>query len=99
MNRIRLRAGLVERSALRYTPAGIPVTEVKLGHRGTSVEAGIERQLDFEFPAVAVGPVAETLAAVALGTELEIDGFLAPASKRSQRLRIHITDYQEISGV
>ncbi|MCU0938116.1 MAG: primosomal replication protein N [Burkholderiaceae bacterium] len=99
MNRLRLHARLVERSALRYTPAGLAVAEAKLAYSGALLEAGVERQLDFEFAAVAVGSVAETLAAVGLGTALDIDGFIAPASKRSQRLRIHITSYQEISGV
>ena len=97
MNRIRLQARLVERSTTRYTPAGMAVTEVRLAYRGTLIEAGIERQLDFECAAVAVGSIAESLGALALGTQLDIDGFIAPTSKRSQRLRIHITGYQEIS--
>jgi primosomal replication protein N len=99
LNRVRLRGRLVERSATRYTPAGLPVTEARFSYDGALVEAGIERQLTFEFQAIGVGSVAEMLAALALGVELEIDGFLAPASRRSQRLRIHITGYQEISGV
>jgi primosomal replication protein N len=94
-----LRAKLVERSALRFTPAGLAVTEARLMHSGISIEAGSERQLDFEFIAIAVGGIAETLGKTVLGTELELDGFLAPTSKRGQRLRIHITDYHEISGV
>lgn len=94
-----MRARLVERSALRFTPAGLAVTEARLAHSGTSIEAGSERELDFEFIAIAVGSIAETLGKTALGSELELDGFLAPTSKRSQRLRIHITDYHEISGV
>ena len=99
MNRIRLHAKVVEHSALRYTPAGIPVAELKLQHQGAVVEAGMERQLDFECAAVAVGPVAQTLSRVALGSTIEIDGFIAPVSRRGQRLRIHITSYREISGV
>jgi primosomal replication protein N len=99
LNRVKLRARLVERSALRYTPAGLAVTEARLAYSGDLVEAGVERHLEFEFGAIAVGGVAEALGAVGLGTELDLDGFIAPASKRSQRLRIHITSYQEISGV
>jgi primosomal replication protein N len=99
LNRIRLKARLVERSAIRYTPAGLAVTEARLAYGGAVVEAGVERQLEFELAAIAVGSVAETLGAAGLGTELEIDGFIAPTSKRSQRLRIHITSYREISGV
>jgi primosomal replication protein N len=99
LNRVRLRGRLIERSATRYTPAGLAVTEARFAHGSAQVEAGVERQLDFEFLAIGVGGVAETLAKLNLGTELDIDGFLAPTSRRSQRLRIHITGYQEISGV
>lgn len=99
MNRVRLHARLVERSSLRYTPAGLAVAQTKLAFSGALLEAGVERQLEFEFAAIAVGSVAQTLAAVGLGAALDIDGFIAPTSKRSQRLRIHITSYREISGV
>ncbi len=99
MNRIRLHARIVEHSALRYTPGGIPVAELTLQHQSAVVEAGSERQLDFECAAVALGPVAQTLSRMALGSNLEIDGFIAPVSRRGQRLRIHITSYREISGV
>jgi primosomal replication protein N len=98
LNRIRLRARLVERAATRYTPAGLAVVEARLAHSGTLVEAGLERQLDFEVAAIAVGGVAQSLAAAGLGAEIEIDGFIAPTSRRSQRLRIHITSYREIAG-
>lgn len=98
MNRIRLQARVVERTALRYTPAGIAVAEAKLTFSGAVSEGGGQRQLDFELPAIAVGAVAQTFGQIELGTLLDIDGFIAPVSRRSQRLRIHITDYQRIQG-
>ncbi len=98
MNRIRLQARVVERTALRYTPAGIAVAEAKLAFSGAVSEGGGQRQLDFEFSAIAVGAVAQTFGQIELGTLLDIDGFIAPVSRRSQRLRIHITDYQRIQG-
>ena len=81
------------KGALRYTPAGIPVTELSLRHEGAVTEAGIERQLGFEFPAVAIGPVAVALDREPLGKALEIAGFIAPKSRRSSRLIVHITEY------
>jgi primosomal replication protein N len=45
-----------------------------------------------------VGAVAQTFGQIELGSLLDIDGFIAPVSRRSQRLRIHITDYQRIQG-
>ena len=81
------------KSALRYTPAGIPVAELSLRHDGAVNEAGIERHLGFEFPAVAVGPVAIALDREPLGQALDIEGFIAPKSRRSSRLIVHITEY------
>jgi len=87
------------RSALRYTPAGLAVAEMSLRHDGSVVEAGTERQLGFEFPAVAVGPVAIALEREPLGMPIELAGFLAPKSRRSSRLIVHITEYTSIEGV
>jgi len=98
LNRIRLQARVVERSALRYTPAGLAVVELRLGHRGAQVEAGSERHLEFELSALAVGALAQTLSAVALGTALDLEGFVAPARRGSRYLRVHITSYREIAG-
>jgi len=73
------------------------VQELGFRFTGTTVEARSERHLDFEFDAIAVGEVAGRLAKVALGTKLLLDGFLAPASRRSRRIRLHITEYERQS--
>lgn len=98
MNRIRLRARLVAREAMRYTPAGMPALDARFRHGGSVIEAGTERSLDFEFDAVALGPVAERLAALPLDADAELDGFVAPRSKRSTRLVVHINEYTRITG-
>jgi primosomal replication protein N len=99
VNQVRLRAVPVARSAMRYTPAGIPVSELSLRHEGTVTESGVERQLGFEFAAVAVGPIAVALEREPLGKALEIAGFIAPKSRRSTRLIVHITEYASTEGV
>jgi primosomal replication protein N len=99
LNRLRLAATIVGRSALRYTPAGLPVCEAQCRYSGAVIEAGLERQLAFEFAAVAAGSVAERLDRLALGSALELEGFLATTSHRSNRLRIHITEFTPVSGV
>jgi primosomal replication protein N len=99
LNRLRLRAGIVVLAALRYTPAGIPVCEARLKHGGAAIEAGLERQVEFEVAAVAVGSLAEQLAAEPLGVIIDVDGFIATTSRRSQRFRVHITGYTRVSGV
>ncbi len=95
-NRIRLRARLVSRGDLRFSPAGVAVVRAGLHHQGAVPEAGIERQLDFELDAIAVGDAALRLARQALGTELEFEGFLAPRSRRSRSLILHINDFKAI---
>jgi primosomal replication protein N len=99
VNQVRLRAAPISRSALRYTPAGVAVAELSLRHDGSITEAGIERVLGFEFPAIAVGPVAVALDREPLGQPLDIAGFIAPKSRRSSRLIVHITEYEGIKGV
>lgn len=95
-NRVRLRAKLVARGDLRYTPAGVAVLQAGLSYTGAVAEAGIERQLSFELEAIAVGDAAQRLARQALGTEFDLDGFLAPRSQRSRSLRLHITEFTAI---
>jgi primosomal replication protein N len=67
-----------------------------LHHQAPVAEAGIERKLDFELEAIAVGEAARRLDRQALGTELEIEGFLAPRSRRSRTLILHITEFKAI---
>lgn len=98
MNEIRLRARLLGREATRYTPAGVEVVQATLEFAGDVMEAGRERTLGFEFDAIVLGEAARRFAREPLGIPLELTGFLAPRSKRSKRLRIHITDYRNISG-
>jgi primosomal replication protein N len=93
VNRLQLSATLVERSALRYTPAGIPVIEAQLQHRSQAVEAGMERRLDFPLDVIAVGEPAKQLAGEALGEHLQLSGFLAPRSRRSARLMVHVQEF------
>jgi len=90
MNQLQLNAVLIERSALRYTPAGIPVIEMQLQHCSQALDAGLPRQLDFAFGAIAIGATAQQLAGVDLGGELALSGFLAPRSRRSRRLLVHV---------
>lgn len=95
-NRVRLRVRLVARADLRFSPAGVAVLQVALKHEGAVAEAGIERQLDFELDAIAVGDAAQRLHRQALGTDLDVEGFLAPRSRRSRNLILHITEFKTI---
>ncbi len=99
MNQVRLHAQLVGREVLRFSPAGVPVLQAQWRHSGAVTEATLPRVLDFEFDAIALGAAAEQLNAAALGGQYVLDGFIAPRSKRSTRLRIHINRIETVTGV
>jgi primosomal replication protein N len=90
VNRLELDASVVEVSPLRYTPAGVPALEMKLGHASDVTEAGGSRHVELEIAAVALGDVALMLGGLAAGTVLSVEGFLAPARKGASRLVLHI---------
>jgi primosomal replication protein N len=98
VNCFRLRASLVERAAARVTPAGVPVVEAQFHCLSEVVEAGLARMLDFRVDAVGLGSMAAELERSALGTELELEGFLAPRSKRSARLVLHLTGCRQLAA-
>jgi primosomal replication protein N len=91
-----MNATLVERSALRFTPAGIPVIDLQLEHESEAMEAGVRRLLKFAFQAIAIGDTAICLAQERLGDALALHGFLAPRSRRSMRLLVHVLEYERV---
>jgi single-strand binding protein/primosomal replication protein n len=93
VNLIQINGTLTSRDDVRYTPAGIQVFEGVFHHRTELTEAGRVRKLEYDFPAIAFGAVAEALNKMSLGTALNIKGFLAPRSMKSTRLIVHITEY------
>ncbi len=99
MNQLRIRGKAVAKSALRYTPAGIAVLEASFEHEGSVTEATAERTLAFEFSAIALGAVAQALDREPLGKPMMLEGFIAPRTRRSTRLVMHITEYKASEGV
>jgi primosomal replication protein N len=77
MNRLVLQAAVLERKALRYTPAGLPALDLRLSHESQVEEAGSNRQVSMEVAAVGIGDVVRDLQALALGTPAVFVGFLA----------------------
>ena len=96
-NEVRLAGFLVERGALRRTPAGVAVLEARIQHRCEVIEAGLPRTVEFVMGAVALGAVADLLEREALGARLELSGFLAPRTRRSSRLVLHLTAIRSIA--
>ena len=93
-NRLTLTATLVARQPLRYSPAGIPILNVRLLHQSEQVEAGKPRSVTCELPGIAVGDVALKLDSKHTDTELQLTGFLA-TKRRFEIAELHITEFIE----
>ncbi|ARP95613.1 primosomal replication protein N [Bordetella genomosp. 13] len=98
MNTVELDARVIEREPLRHTPGGLPAIEMLLSHESDVVEAGHPRRVSLTIAAVALGDLAMLLADIPLGTDLRIQGFLAPVRKDSVKLRLHMQRAGRIGG-
>ncbi|WP_119154365.1 primosomal replication protein N [Caldimonas tepidiphila] len=91
MNRLVLAAALVERGAMRYTPAGLPALDLRLAHESVPLEAGQPRRVQLELRAVALGDMARSLERLELGAMREFGGFLA-AQRNGRGVVFHVTE-------
>ncbi|MBR8652680.1 primosomal replication protein N [Achromobacter sp. Marseille-Q0513] len=98
MNRLELSARVLECEPLRHTPAGLPALELLLAHESEVVEAGLPRRVELTLQAVALGDLALMLKGIALGTELQVVGFLAPARKDSVKVKLHLQQARKTGG-
>ncbi len=96
LNALRMTGTITEAKDLRYTPGGIAVWEGMLHHASSVFEAGAVRRLEYDVSAIGFADAALRLAKEPLGQKLELTGFIAPRSVRTQRLVVHITEYREI---
>ncbi|WP_298234456.1 primosomal replication protein N [uncultured Azohydromonas sp.] len=90
VNRLVLSAQLVERGALRYTPAGLPAFDLGLKHESQVLEDGLPRRVSLEIRAVAIGEVTRRVGALELGNSGEFAGFLS-AGRNGRGLLFHVT--------
>lgn len=98
VNTISFQGQVLALKPLRYTPAGIAVSELTLQHQSVVEQAGIQRQLSFEIDAIAMGDVATLISSVSEGSFLSMVGFLAPLHKSSSRLVLHVQRFQNQSA-
>ena len=90
MNRLVLTAQLVERGAVRYTPAGLPALDMVLKHESTVSEDGQPRKVSLEIKAVGIGAITRPIGALTLGSNGTFAGFLA-AARNGRGLLFHVT--------
>ena len=91
VNAVTLTAQIAELGSLRYTPAGIPVIDLRLTHASLQTEAGMQRETGFEMAAKAAGPEAMNIAKGAAGQTVQVQGFLDRRNRMSRALVLHVT--------
>jgi primosomal replication protein N len=91
MNRLVLQAQLVERGALRHTPAGLPAYDLSLKHESQVTQEGQARQVSVEIKARALGQITQRLAQIELGSSHGFAGFLG-SQRNGRGIVFHVTE-------
>ena len=91
MNRLVLTAQLVERGAVRYTPAGLPALDLSLKHESEVTQDGTPRKVSMEIKARAVGQITQRLAGIAIGSSHGFAGFLG-SQRNGRGIVFHVTE-------
>ncbi|MGK2898923.1 MAG: primosomal replication protein N [Burkholderiaceae bacterium] len=91
MNRLVLTAQLVERGALRYTPAGLPALDLSLKHESEVTQDGQARKVWFEIRARAIGAITTRVAKLELGSSHGFAGFLG-SQRNGRGVVFHVTE-------
>jgi primosomal replication protein N len=91
MNRLVLTAQLVERGALRYTPAGLPALDLSLKHESEVTQDGTPRKVSFEIRARAIGAITQRVSGLAIGSMHGFAGFLG-SQRNGRGVVFHITE-------
>jgi primosomal replication protein N len=92
MNRLVLTAQLVERGAVRYTPAGLPALDLSLKHESEVTQDGTSRKVSMEIKARAVGQqITQRLAGIEIGSSHGFAGFLG-SQRNGRGIVFHVTE-------
>jgi primosomal replication protein N len=83
---------------LRFTPAGVPVSEGRLQHSSSQIEGGAERLVEVEIAVLALGESARWLQAAPLGGAVKLTGFLAARSRNSKAPVLHVNSTEFLEG-
>jgi primosomal replication protein N len=91
MNRLVLTACVIERGALRYTPAGLPALDLSLRHESQVTQDGLPRQVSMEIKARAVGDITGTMSRIELASTHGFAGFLG-SQRNGKGIVFHVTE-------
>ena len=91
MNRLVLTAQLVERGAVRYTPAGLPALDLSLKHESEVTQDGTPRKVSMEIKARAIGQITQRLAGIEIGSSHGFAGVLG-SQRNGRGIVFHVTE-------
>ena len=91
MNRLVLTAQLVERGAVRYTPAGLPALDLSLRHESEVTQDGQARKVSMEIKARAIGEITRRLSTLEIGSNHGFAGFLG-SQRNGRGIVFHVTE-------
>jgi primosomal replication protein N len=86
VNRLLISGVLIQVDPVRYSPAGVPIAEAVIQHRGSQDIAGQARQMECELTVQASGLLATQLAQMSNGAEVKLEGALNRRSVNSRQL-------------
>ncbi|GAB1232866.1 primosomal replication protein N [Ferrigenium sp. UT5] len=91
-NRCVIEGEIVELEGLRFTPAGLARVACKIRHSSLQQEAGMQRQVQCDIPALALGEAAQQISRLQPGQRVMAEGFLAQRSLKISQLVLHINN-------
>jgi primosomal replication protein N len=97
-NRVVLSGQVAAVEPVRFSPAGVPSVRFTLQHASRQVESGHPRDVQVSLRVVAVGDTADAARRLREGDEVEVQGFLARASHRSEWPVLHATELKSAEG-
>ncbi len=98
-NTLCIAGQLIELAPMRFTPAGVPLVSFVLAHTSRQIENAVEREVQCEVQALALGDVAQVMRSVTPGWKIEATGFVAAKSRRSKMPVLHVTNIKFLQGI
>jgi primosomal replication protein N len=93
-NQVVIEGTIAEAALLRYTPAGIAISEFRLIHESRQLEAEQDRAVQVELSVLVMGDAAIEIAKIPGGSEVAVKGFLSRRSQKSDYPVLHINQFK-----
>ena len=91
-----LSARVLERGALRYTPAGLPALDLVLEHQSEVQQDGLPRRISMEIKALAIGSIGARIGVLGLDAQAVFAGFVA-AGRNGRGWVFNITEVEPMA--